>query len=723
MAAILWLVVLAVGAGFIGKLTGMQDNDQASWLPASSESAQVLDVLMADGQGEQLPTVLVVQREGGVTDTDSRYLAGVLRGLAGQDPFTDEATGPVVSEDGQALIGIVEISEFDQLEPAMALVDQARNAQVPEGLTVEVAGPGAITADFATAIEGIDGMLLGVAGAVVIAILIVVYRSPFLPLVVLISVGGALALSSTIVYRLVDAGTVSLDAQSQGIMFILVFGAATDYALLLVARYREELQRCAAPREAIVRAWKSTWEPIMASGGTVILGLLCMLLSDLQTNRNLGPVAAIGVATSILAALTFLPALLLLTGRLGFWPRVPALIEGTAQSGVVLAAAPAAAGQAEAEAEHGAETGRVAAVPADTGLDPAAAGSSRDAMAREHPRWWRLAGSIGRHPRRYLAGSILVLVAMAVFAPQFKASGTAQTDVFLDRVDSVAGQDLISAHFDAGLAAPAVILTDADHVAEVRAAAAVDGAGPAVPVARHGEVVELNAVLTDAPDSKEAIATVAAMREAVRAVDGADAQVGGMSAIQLDVEDTSTRDRTVIIPAVLLVVTLVLMLLLRAIVAPLLLIATVVVSFASALGVSALVFNQVLGFPGSDPAMPLFAFVFLVALGIDYNIFLMTRAREESGWFGTRTGTLRALAVTGGVITSAGVVLAATFASLSVIPLLFLAQIAFIVAFGVLLDTLLVRTLLVPALVRLIGDKVWWPSRLARGPDPYRRGR
>src|SRR5699024_4578150 len=313
---------------------------------------------------------------------------------------------------------------------------------------------------------------------------------------------------------------------SQGIMFILVFGAATDYALLLVARYREELQRCAAPREAIVRAWKSTWEPIMASGGTVILGLLCMLLSDLQTNRNLGPVAAIGVATSIAAALTFLPALLLLTGRHGFWPRVPALIEGIGPADVVLPAAggAAATGAIGAAGNQGAQP---VGEPARTGLDPADPGSGRDPMAREHPRWWRLAGSIGRHPRRYLAGSILVLVVMAVFAPQFKASGTAQTDVFLDRVDSVVGQELISAHFDAGLAAPAVILTDADHVAEVRAAAAVDGAGPAVPVARHGEVVELNAVLTDAPDSKEAIATVAAMREAVRAVDGADAQVGG----------------------------------------------------------------------------------------------------------------------------------------------------------------------------------------------------
>jgi RND superfamily putative drug exporter len=473
-----------------------------------------------------------------------------------------------------------------------------------------------------------------------------------------------------VVYQLAAAEVIALSGQTQGILFILVVGAATDYALLLVARYREELRRHRSTWTAMRVAYRASVEPILASAGTVALGLLCLLLSGLNSNRGLGPVAAIGIGASVLAALTFLPAALLLTGRGAFWPFRPRVV-------------------------------------ADTTDD------------ERRGLWNRVADAVARRPRAIWVGTALVLLAGVALVPQLRASGVAQSDFFVDgsAVESVRGQEVLGRHFPGGTGAPAVVIvaagaedavttaaTGVDGVSEVRRASdrVVDGR------------VELNAVLDDAPDSEAAVATVAQLREVLRAVPGADPLVGGITATQLDTQETAQRDLLVVIPAVLLVVFAVLALLLRALLAPLLLIATVVLSFGATLGVGAVVFNDVLDLPGADPSVPLFAFVFLVALGVDYNIFLMSRVREEALRHGTREGVRRGLAVTGGVITSAGVVLAATFAALAVIPILFLLQIAILVAFGVLLDTLIVRSLLVPALSTDIGRRIWWPSALAR---------
>jgi RND superfamily putative drug exporter len=465
------------------------------------------------------------------------------------------------------------------------------------------------------------------------------------------------------VYLLADSGTITLSGHSQGILFILVFGAATDYALLLVSRFREELRDTAHVHQAVRRAWRATVEPIAASAGTVILGVLCLLFSDLNSNKGLGPVAAIGIAASLLASMTFLPAVLALLGRAAFWPFQPVAGSPHPESGGV---------------------------------------------------WGRVAALVARKPRAVWVLTTLVLVAGAAFMPQLKASGTAQSDVFLTQVDSVTGQQVLSRHFPDGTGTPTIVIAKAGAAQDVLAAAKVPGVSTVTPTATQDGLVLIEVVLDAPADSETAVSTVERLRKSVHGVEGADAKVGGSTAVMLDTRRTSERDRTVIIPIVLAVVFAVLALLLRALLAPLLLVATVVLSFAATMGVSALVFNTVLDFPGADPTVPLFGFVFLVALGIDYNIFLMTRVREEARRHGTGEGTRRGLALTGGVITSAGVVLAATFSALAVLPILFLAQIAFIVAFGVLLDTIVVRSLLVPALTIDIGRRTWWPSRLAR---------
>jgi RND superfamily putative drug exporter len=456
-------------------------------------------------------------------------------------------------------------------------------------------------------------------------------------------------------------------------------GAATDYGLLLVARFREELRREESKYAAMRTALARSWEPIVASGATVVLGVLCLLLSDLSSNRGLGPISAVCVVLAVVAALTFLPAALTLLGRAAFWPFRP---------------------------RYGVE-------------------------APQGRGWERVARLVGRRPRRVLALSTLALAAAAVFAPTFDASGITFSDAIRGESNGVAGQEALGRHFDAGSGSPTVVVTPEETwPAVAEAAAATEGVASVVPFTGAGGppqpgaqpvvvdgLVRLDATLAVPADSVEAIDTVQVLRANLDDADPA-ALVGGDTASNLDARESGARDLRVIVPTVLVVITLVLALLLRALVAPLLLIATVVLSVGATVGVAALLFDGVFGFPGSDPGILLIAFVFLVALGIDYNIFLMTRAREESQRHGARDGVLRALAVTGGVITSAGLVLAATFGALSVLPLLFLAQLAFLVGFGVLLDTFVVRSLVVPAAVHLIGDRVWWPSRLARRPAP-----
>ena len=539
--------------------------------------------------------------------------------------------------------------------------------------------------DFIVAFGAIDGVLLLVALAVVLLILVVVYRSPILPFVVLISAVLALGLASAAIYGMAAADLLTLNGQSQGILFILAIGAATDYSLLIVARFREELRDHESKYAAMKVAYQGAFEPILASGATVILGLLCLLLSDLASLSGLGPVGAVGIAGAVLASLTLLPAALVLLGRKAYWPRQPAY-----------------------GSEH-----------TDTqGL------------------WGKLARLIQGRARVVWLVTFVVLAGSAAMITQLNEEQVPQTELFLTDVESVEAQEVLDAHFEADNASPAQLVVPEEHLAAtIELVSAHEGiaapeAGPqqqppvfpvpspddpSQPQIVDGQAVVF-ATLADPADSQAATDTVRDLRTDLDEI-SEEILVGGSTAINLDVRDVTDADRKKVIPAILLVIFVVLALLLRAIVAPVLLIIANVLSFGATMGISALVFKYVFDFPASDPSTLLIGFVFLVALGIDYSIFLMTRVREESLRQGTHPGILKGLSATGGVITSAGVVLAATFAALGVIPILFLAQIGFIVAFGVLLDALVVRSLLVPALSYDVGRHIWWPSRLSRETD------
>ncbi|MFE1318069.1 MMPL family transporter [Kitasatospora phosalacinea] len=669
---LVWLVLGGALGPFAGRLGEVSTNDGAAFLPRSAESTRVAQ-LEKDFRAEAtLPVVLVWEADSGQVDEALRAGAGEALAAAAQVPGTVGQPSPLLpSEDGKALEAVVQLRADlgpDTKEAVAEIRDLA--GQVP-GATSGVAGPAAVQADLSGAFAGIDGLLVGVALGVVLLILLLVYRAVLLPLLVILGAVFALGVACAIVYALAQHGVVRVDGQVQGLLSILVIGAATDYGLLLSARFREELaagkDRYAAARTALHRSV----EPIAASGLTVGLGLLVLLLSDLTNNRALGPVGAIGIACAVLSALTFLPAVLALCGRAAFWPARP----------------------------------------------------STDGKGGSHRVWQRIAELVGRRPRALWVGSVAVLAALAACSPLLDARGVPQSELFTTAQPSVAAQRLLSAHFPGGSGNPAVIVARADRADAVAAAAApvpgvaavrpYTGGAPTDPPVLVDGLVRLDATLADPADSDAALATVARLRTAVHAVDGADALVGGYSAQQADTRATARHDRTLIMPVVLLCILVVLVLLLRSVLAPVLLAATVALSYLATLGVSALVFPHVFGFSATDPSVPLYGFVFLVALGVDYNIFLMTRVREETAALGTRAGVLRGLTATGGVITSAGVVLAATFAALGVIPLAFLAQIAFIVAFGVLLDTLLVRSVLVPALVHDLGGRVWWPARAA----------
>ncbi|GAA2171527.1 efflux RND transporter permease subunit [Agrococcus versicolor] len=697
-----WLAALGVGGPTFGRLDEVVENDQAAFLPQSADATAVQESLGGFLGDDRIPAIVVLEGDGALSEAqlaDAQALAtdvGAVEGVV-------EASPAIPSEDGEAvqIVAVIDSSDAEAVDVAVeamrALVDEA-----PDGLTGAVTGPAGFAADIAEAFGGIDGILLLVALAAVLVILVIVYRSPLLPILVLLTSVAALCLAILVVFLLAQAGVLQLSGQTQGILFILVVGAATDYALLYTARYREALTQHARRWDATIAAWKGSFEPILASGGTVIAGLLCLLLSDLQSNRQLGPVAAIGIAMSLLAGLTLLPALLYAVGRAAYWPVRPR--------------------------HHGAhERDAVAAKPATAGL------------------WGRVAALVGRRPRPVWIVTALVLAAGALGMTQLQANGVPSSEFVTGASQARDGQTVLSDHFPGGSGAPTYVLADeSDLDAVAEAAADVDGVDavaassedapggtvpvPAVAGAPPGEpqVVDgrvlLQLTLDAAPDSDAAQQTVRDLRAALADADLDGALVGGTTATAVDTNDTAIHDRALIIPIVLAVILVILALLLRAIVAPILLILTTVLSFATALGVAALILHA-MGREAMDPSVPLFAFVFLVALGVDYNIFLMTRVREEVGRLGHREGVLQGLRVTGSVITSAGVVLAATFAALAVIPVLFLLQIAIIVALGVLIDTILVRSLLVPALALDLGPATWWPSALWRRGTSVSAGR
>ncbi|MFE9559632.1 MMPL family transporter [Streptomyces sp. NPDC006487] len=672
-----WLLVGGGLGPYAGKLGEVATNDQAAFLPTTAESTRVVEEQKAFRQSESLPAVIVWTGKtagGKLASRQQEEATRALAGFNGTDLVAGPSTPAVLSDDGEALQGVVQLKpDLGEMLPG-ALREVADAAAHVPGTTVRIAGPAATQADLADAFAGIDGLLLAVALVAVLLILLLVYRSVLLPFVIIIGAVFSLGLACAIVYALADRGVVRVDGQVQGILSILVIGAATDYALLFTARFREELRKHEDRFTAARAALRRSAGPITASAATVALGLLALLLSDLTNNRALGPVGAVGILCALLSTLTFLPAVLLLLGRTAYWP---------------------------ARIRHAGEEG------AGRGI------------------WETIAKTVDRGPRKVWAVSLAALLACAAFAPTLDAKGVPLDEIFVNDAPSVAAQQTLSRHFPGGSGNPAVVIANEKQLAQVvQAALRVGGVAGVTPVGAAGPAdrtplvaggrVRVDATLEAPADSGAAQQAVVRLREAVHAVPGADALVGGYTAQRYDTQRTAEHDRTLIIPVVLVIILAILIALLRSLLMPLLLVATVALSFVATLGVSAIVFQQLLGFSGTDSSVPLYGFVFLVALGVDYNIFLMSRVREESLLHGTRQGVLRGLVATGGVITSAGVVLAATFAALGVIPLAFMLQIAFIVAFGVLLDTLVVRSLLVPALVRDIGPAAWWPGRLSR---------
>ena len=727
---LIWFALFGAGGAAFGSLSDVSSNDQASFLPASAEATEVNELQSGFRDSENVPAIVVFGGEGDLDDDQLEAIEDLRGEALGLEGVVDDESSPViVSDDGEAAQFVVSIAPADGEEGSAGTVEELRallEENPVEGTTAAVTGPAGFTADLSAAFAGIDGLLLAVALGAVLVILIIVYRSPLLPIIVLFTSLTALTASVFTVVQLAKADLLLLSGQTQGILFILVIGAATDYALLYISRYREALTVHERRWDATWAALKGSWEPIAASGGTVIVGLLILLASELNSNKILGPVAAIGIVFAMLTALTLLPALLLWAGRVAFWPRKIRRPDTVVETVRADAAGTADPDVAPAPVAHGRHADPV---------DPA--------MSGDRGVWAAIGRLVAKRPRAVWIVSTLVLAVMSLGLVQLDADGVPSSEFVLGESQARDGQELLGEHFPAGSGTPAVIIGPEDEL-QAMADIALDTAGVAsvavisqdspagsAPVTAEGiqafgppgtpapepTVVDgqvlLQATLEDAADSAEAEQTVRDLRTGLDEV-GEEVLVGGQTAVALDTNEAAVADQRLIIPLVLLAILVILMLLLRAIVAPLVLIASVVISFAAALGVSALVFEYVFGFSGADPSVPLFGFVFLVALGVDYNIFLMTRVREESIAHGTREGILRGLRLTGGVITSAGLVLAATFAALGVLPILFLAQISFIVAFGVLLDTFLVRTLLVPAASYDIGRAIWWPSKLSR---------
>ncbi|TDB87272.1 hypothetical protein E1264_15205 [Actinomadura sp. KC216] len=667
----LWVVLLVALGPLAGKLGDVEENDAAAWLPGGAESTQVVELEEQFRKDETMPAVVVYERSGGLTAQDRAKAAADVSALQ-KLPGAQKVQGPFPSKDGKALQTFVPLTDEDITKA----VDEARELakRGPPGLTTHVTGPAGMGADQFEVFETIDGFLLMAAGSVVIILLLIIYRSPVLWFVPVLSALFALGLAQSLVYLLAKYGDLTVNGQSAGILTVLVFGVATDYALLLVARYREELHRHEDRHEAMAFALHRAAPALIASAATVAVGLLCLLLAEMNSTAGMGPVAAAGVLTALGAMTTLLPALLVIFGRWLFWPLIPRY-----------------------DAKY---------------LQP-------EAYEAEHGIWSRIAALVAKRPRALWAVTMLGLIALTLGLGSLKADGLSDAGQFTGRPDSIAGSEVVARHFAAGSGSPAVVIGKAsasDRIAEtVRGTPGVAELGP--PATANG-LVKYEATLKYPADSGAARTTIDRLRTATHAIPSADVKVGGTTATYLDIKRASTRDNQVIIPIVLAVVFLILVALLRAVVAPLLMMGTVVLSFLASLGACALIFDYGFGFEGTDSGFPLLAFIFLVALGVDYNIFLMHRVREESQRLGTRRGIQRGLTVTGGVITSAGLVLAATFASMVTLPLVFMVEMGFAVAFGVLLDTLIVRSLLLPALSYDIGRRIWAPGRLAKKEEP-----
>ena len=664
----LWIVALAALGPLAGRLADAQDNQQSSWLPASAESTKAFEQLGQFIDRDSVPGIVVYERGSGITAAD-RAKATTDIGAFQQLKGVGKVVGPIPSQDGKALQVLVPVhvdpkTGWNDL-PALADDLKATAAKGANGLGTHLGGPVGLGADQADAFAGLDSTLLFATLGVVIVILLLTYRSPTLWLLPILCAGAALTAAQAFIYLLAEHAGLTVNGQSYGILTVLVIGAGTDYALLLVARYREELRRHEDRHEAMALALHRSGPAIFASGSTVILGMLCLLAAEMNSTKSLGPVAALGIVFALLSMLTLLPALLVIVGRWIFWPRRP-------------------------------DFGSVD--PTESGL------------------WAKVGRFIKYRPRRVWVGTAVALAVCALGLLKLDANGLSTDETFTSETPSVVASQVLDEHYDTNAGDPVYVMVDRPAAGGAAQALSAQGLQVTPPVVR-GDRALLQTTVAGDPYSQQAFDQVQRIRDAVHQVEGSNAVVGGTSATTLDIQNASSRDSAVIIPLTLVVVMLVLMVLLRAVVAPVLLIATVVLSFAAAMGLSGLAFHYLFGFGGADQSLPLFVFVFLVALGIDYNIFLMTRVREESRQHGTRRGSLIGLSATGGVITSAGLVLAATFAVLGTLPLVAFAEIGFAVALGVLLDTIVVRAVLVTALNLDIGNRIWWPNALSRVPD------
>jgi putative drug exporter of the RND superfamily len=663
-----WLVVL-VGVGSVaGKLESAEKNEASSFLPGSAESSKVLKDIRQYPGGETAAAVILYRRAGGLTPRDLAQIRAARARLNATLPRSALPAPPIrLSRDHTTALLVPQLKftgHQNIFEDAVKAINRLTTFNDP-GLVRKLTGPAGFSHDAIKVFGNINGTLLLVTAGLVFVLLVLIYRSPIFWLIPFSSVLFAEATARGIAYLLAKAGVV-VNGQSAGILPVLVFGAGTDYALLLVARYREELRRHEDKLDALRVALRRAGVPILASGCTVILALLCLSFAKVNGTSGLGPIAAMGIAVAMITMLTLLPALLaIFGGRKAFWPRIP---------------------------RHG-----------DSGAD------------ETHGTWRRVGKWVARRPRRVTAGTIALLVFFSLGLLSFNTNLT-QTNGFRGHPESVQGQDLLQSAFPAGASVPADIIVPpgSNPRAVVVAAEQVPGVASVRVVQRGPPGLRLHATLGVNPYSVKAYDVIPDIRAAVKNAGGKDVRVGGGTAQEADLRTAAADDTRLIVPLALLVVFVILVLLLRAVVAPLLLMATVVLSFAAALGIGSFFSTEVFGFAGLDPSYPLFVFVFLVALGIDYNIFLMARVREETILYGTRTGMLRGLAVTGAVITSAGIVLAGTFSALAVLPLVFLTELGFTIAIGVLLDTFIVRSILVPALTFDFGDRVWWRSRLWR---------
>jgi RND superfamily putative drug exporter len=651
-------LVAILAAGVVMGLVGDAERTASPTdsLPVSSDSAAAVELRERLPKSEGSTAVILFSREG--EPLSAQDLDLVQQRVTALPGATGAPATP--SEDGTAAIAVVPVAADDATAAAEAVADlrEAVRAGLPTGLSAQVTGPAAVQADLAAVFEGANTRLLIATASVVAVLLVLTYRSPILWLIPLTVIGVADRVATVLATHTLELTGVAWDESTVGILSVLVFGAGTDYALLLISRYRDELRRFHDRREAMAVALRRTTEAVVSSAVTVILGVLTLLLSAFPATRGLGLASAVGILVAAFFALVVLPATLVVFGRWVFWPKVP----------------------------HEGEP----------------------ALADSNSLWRRIGDAVAARPRTVVAVSLVALLALASGATGLN-TGLSTSDQFLEKPEAIAASERLAQSFPAGSADPAIVVTSGNPDAVLEKVTASAGVATARVTNEGNGVAQIDAVLDGEPSSDEAREAVRALRADLAAL--GDAHVTGTEAIALDTSEASSRDRGVILPLILGLVLVALVLLLRSLVAPVILVATVVVTYLTSLGISWVLFTRVLGFDRLDDSAPLLSFVFLVALGVDYNIFLVTRAREEAREHGTRKGMLRALAATGGVITSAGILLAAVFAVLGVLPLVVLAQIGVIICVGVLLDTLVVRTLIVPAIALVLGDRFWWPRK------------